>query len=108
MECFDRMDSGVEVGDQLQTRRLRSKNSITNFYLLQGRNSAQSLFTSMMILRDKFSVRGIVYALLSSLGLGYEMFFVYPSRSFLITMYSIVIVVGFFLILFVKDERHEK
>lgn len=53
-------------------------------------------------------MRGVVYALLSSLGLGYEMFFVYPSRRFLITMYSVVIVIGFCLILFVKDESHEK
>ncbi len=54
---------------------------------------------------DRYTLRGLVFAILSSLGLGYELFFVQTSRFFLIIMYSIVIAIGFGLIFLVKNKN---
>ena len=54
---------------------------------------------------DRYTLRGLAFAGLSSLGLGYELFFVQPSRPFLIVMYSIVIIISIGLIILVKDKN---
>jgi len=54
---------------------------------------------------DRYTLRGLVFATLSSLGLGYELFFVQPSRLFLIIMYGIVIVIGIGLIFLLKEKN---
>ncbi len=54
---------------------------------------------------DRYTLRGLVFASLSSLGLGYELFFVQTSRLFLVIMYSIVIAIGFGLIFLVKNKN---
>ncbi len=53
---------------------------------------------------DKFTLRGIIYSSLSTLGLGYELYAVHPPRMFLIVMYSLVIVIGL-LCIFAIEER---
>jgi len=56
---------------------------------------------------DRFTLRGICYATLSGLGLGYELFFVPQPRLFLLVMYSIVVIVGMVLIFFVHETEDE-
>jgi hypothetical protein len=47
----------------------------------------------------------LVFAGLSGLGLGYELFFVQPSRLFLIVMYSLGIVISVGLIFLVSEKN---
>ncbi len=54
---------------------------------------------------NRYTPRGLVFAGLSSLGLGYELFFVQPSRLFLIIMYGIVIAIGVGLIFLVSNKN---
>ena len=54
---------------------------------------------------DRYTLRGLVFAGLSSLGLGYELFFVQPSRLFLIVMYSLGIVISVGLIFLVSEKN---
>jgi len=52
---------------------------------------------------DKFTIRGIIYSVVSSFGLGYEIFYVDEPRTFLLIMYSIVIGVGLICIFVLED-----
>ncbi len=54
---------------------------------------------------DRYTLRGLVFAGLSGLGLGYELFFVQPSRLFLIVMYSLGIVISVGLIFLVNEKN---
>ena len=54
---------------------------------------------------DRYTLRGLIFAGLSSLGLGYELFFVQPSRLFLIVMYSLGIVISVGLIFLVSEKN---
>lgn len=54
---------------------------------------------------DAYTVRGIVFIAISSLGLGYEVFFNHPSRLFLLFMYSVVIAIGLFCIFLLKEKN---
>jgi len=54
---------------------------------------------------DRYTLRGLVFAGLSSLGLGYELFFIQPSRLFLIIMYSLFIVINVGLIFLVSEKN---
>lgn len=53
---------------------------------------------------DKFTIRGLIYSGLSSIGLGYELLFVEPPRLFIVCMYGAVTVIGLILIFFVDDK----
>ena len=52
---------------------------------------------------DKNTTRGLIYAGIALLGMGYELFFSDEVRSFLIIMYSIVIVIGGIYVLFIEE-----
>jgi len=54
---------------------------------------------------DKCSIRGIVYAGIALLGIGYEIFFSSEARPFLIIMYSLVVGVGGIYILYIKESE---
>ena len=54
---------------------------------------------------DKFTWRGIIFSGLSLLGLGYEIFFAHPIRSFVIIMYSFVVGIGMICIFILKENR---
>ena len=70
-----------------------------------GRNSIWTLLSLMNSRVDRYTLRGLVFASLSSLGLGYELFFVQTSRLFLIIMYGIVIAISFGLIFLIKNKN---
>ncbi len=53
---------------------------------------------------DKFTTRGLLYAALSSIGMGYELLFTEQPRLFLVCMYGAVVVLGLILIFFVEDK----
>jgi len=53
---------------------------------------------------DRYTLRGVIYAGFSMLGLGYELVFVEMPRRFLLVMYGIVIVIGLILVFFVEDK----
>jgi len=38
------------------------------------------------------------------MGLGYEVVFIHPPRLFLLVMYSLVIVIGFICIFYLKEQ----
>ena len=52
---------------------------------------------------DKNTTRGLIYAGIAILGIGFELIFSDEVRSFLIIMYSIVIVVGGIYVLFIEE-----
>lgn len=54
---------------------------------------------------DGFTIRGIIYSIISGLGLGYEIIFVHPPRLFLLIMYSFVIGIGLICIFFIKEKK---
>ncbi len=54
---------------------------------------------------DRYKIRGLVYVALSSLGLGYELFFVSQPRLFLVIMYGIVVMIGMALMFFVRENE---
>lgn len=53
----------------------------------------------------KRSTRGLVYAGIALLGLGYELLFSSEVRLFLIIMYSIVIGIGGLYVFFLKEDE---
>lgn len=57
---------------------------------------------------DPFTIRGVVYTLLSSLGLGYEFFFIEAPRPFLLIMYTCVIGIGLICIFLLEDKNRQK
>ncbi len=52
---------------------------------------------------DKYSLRGLVYATIALLGIGYELLFSYEIRPFLIIMYSLVVGIGCLYIWFIHE-----
>ena len=52
---------------------------------------------------DKNSTKGIIYAVIALLGIGYELIFTSEVRPFLIIMYSIVIGIGGLYVFFIKE-----
>lgn len=51
---------------------------------------------------DKHSIRGMVYAGIALLGIGYELFFSKEIRVLLIVAYGIVVVAGIMYIWYIK------
>lgn len=51
---------------------------------------------------DKYSIRGIVYAGIAILGIGYELLFSKEFRVLLIIGYSIVVAIGIMYIWYIK------
>ena len=70
-----------------------------------GRNSIYSLLSTKSSGVDRYTLRGLVFAGLNGLGLGYELFFVQSSRLFLIVMYSLGIVISVGLIFLVNEKN---
>jgi predicted membrane channel-forming protein YqfA (hemolysin III family) len=52
---------------------------------------------------DKYSTRGLVYAGIALLGIGYELIFSGEVRPFLIIMYSVVIGIGGLYVFFIEE-----
>lgn len=56
---------------------------------------------------DKYKIRGMIYAGISMLGIGYELLFSKETRVLLILAYAIVIAFGIFYIWYLRPpERH--
>jgi len=53
---------------------------------------------------NKHKFKGLAYAGLSCLGLGYEIVFVQPPRTFLLIMYSLVAVLALLFIFLIKEQ----
>lgn len=51
---------------------------------------------------DKHSTRGFVYAGVSLLGIGYELFFSNQIRPLLIFTYSVIVLIGIAYIFYIK------
>lgn len=58
-----------------------------------------------VIFLDRFTIRGLVYAAISALGIGYELLFVQPIRPLLILGYVFVIGIGMIYIFVLRDKR---
>ncbi len=56
---------------------------------------------------DRFTKRGLVYAIVSFLGLSYEVGFVHPPRLFVLVMYGLVLGVGLICIFKLKEREDE-
>ncbi len=54
---------------------------------------------------DKWTLRGLVYILVSVALLGYEFLQPHPPRVFLVAMYSVVILIGLILVFFMEDDE---
>ncbi|UCE06376.1 MAG: hypothetical protein JSW07_22865 [bacterium] len=52
---------------------------------------------------DKYSTRGLIYAGIALMGIGYEILFSNEVRLFLIIMYGIVVGIGGLYIFFIAD-----
>ena len=56
---------------------------------------------------DKYSIRGMVYAGISILGIGYELIFSKEARIMLIIAYSIVAIFGMMYIWYIKPHEQD-
>ena len=56
---------------------------------------------------DKHSKRGMVYTGVALLGIGYELLFSKEIRALLIIAYSVVVVIGFLYIWYIKPYDQE-
>jgi len=52
----------------------------------------------------RYAKRGLLYSVISTIGLAYALFFDLPIRWFGVLMWSLILGLGLYLIFFKKDE----
>ena len=57
------------------------------------------------VLKDKFTIRGLVYSTIGTLGIGYELLFRNPPELITILLYLAIVGIGIIAIFFMHDPK---
>ncbi len=57
----------------------------------------------MLALKDKFTVRGLIYSIIGTLGISYELIFRKPPEIIVILLYLAIIGIGLVAIFLLKE-----
>ena len=58
------------------------------------------------VLRDKFTIRGMIYSSIGTLGIGYELIFRNPPELITILLYLAIVGIGVIAIFFMHEPRN--
>jgi|Deesub1362B_J571_1020462.scaffolds.fasta_scaffold02214_2 hypothetical protein len=56
-----------------------------------------------IVWNDKFTIRGLIYSGIGSLGIAYELLFRHPPEVITILLYSAIVGIGLIAIFFLKE-----